>query len=250
MHMRSANLAWSAALTFTPRPVVDSSRRTNEQINARIRNRQCSGAQVRILRKRTSARYRKRRPATAMPGKWPSAVCTASRQAGAVELSHANKRKEGPVAARHRPKPTSNRNRRGDGPAFVMTDGVSRPGSVARTHARPVRRRRRLGCSRAPSIAVPTLVRASDQGFCKIAAIGAALRRSQRIAGNSPEIPTALTRPRTPTHGTPRRRPHPVDGESVIAIAAIAAKSPQPLPSIPPSHGYVSGASHGPSDGE
>ena len=173
-----------------------------------------------------------------------------SRQAGAVELSHANKRKEGPVAGSHRPKPTSNRNRRGDGPAFVMTDGVSRPGSVARTHARPVRRRRRLGCSRAPSIAVPTVVRASDQGFCEIAAIGAALRRSQRIAGNSPEIPTALTRPRTPTHGTPRRRPHPVDGESVIAIAAIAAKSPQPLPSIPPSHGYVSGASHEPSDGE
>jgi hypothetical protein len=82
-------------------------------------------------------------------------------------------------------------------------------------------------------------VRASDQGFCEIAAIGAALRRSQGIAGNSPEIPTALTRPRTSTHGTPRRRPHASDGKSVIAITAIAAKSPQAQPSIPPSHGYV-----------
>jgi hypothetical protein len=52
-------------------------------------------------------------------------------------------------------------------------------------------------------------------------------------------IPTALTRPRTSTHGTPRRRPHAVDATDVIAIAAIAAKSPQALPSIPPSHDYV-----------
>jgi hypothetical protein len=75
------------------------------------------------------------------------------------------------------------------------------------------------------------LARASDQGFCKIAAIGAALRRSQRISDNSSAI--------TSTHGTPRRRPHAIDAKSVIAIAAIAAKSPQALPSVSPSHGYV-----------
>src|SRR5262245_25271189 len=65
-----------------------------------------------------------------------------------------------------------------------------------------------------------------------------------------PMIPTALMRPRTPTHGTPRRRPYAIDGKSVIAIAAIAANSPQALTSIPPSHGYVSAASHESSDGE
>jgi hypothetical protein len=88
------------------------------------------------------------------------------------------------------------------------------------------------------------VVRASDQGFCEIAAIGAALRRSQRIADNSSEIATALTRPRIPTHGTPRRRPDAIDGKSVIAITAIAAKSPQAHPSIPPPHGYVRAAPH------
>jgi hypothetical protein len=36
---------------------------------------------------------------------------------------------------------------------------------------------------------------------------------------------------------------HAIDGKSMIAIAAIAAKSPQAQPSIPPSHGYVSAAS-------
>ena len=38
------------------------------------------------------------------------------------------------------------------------------------------------------------LARAPDQGFCEIAAIGAALRRSQRISDNSSAI--------TSTHGT------------------------------------------------
>jgi hypothetical protein len=41
------------------------------------------------------------------------------------------------------------------------------------------------------------LALAAREGFCEIAAIGAALRRSRRIADNSPAIPTALTRPRT-----------------------------------------------------
>ena len=138
------------------------------------------------------------------------------------------------------PEPTSKRNRRGDRPAFVTTRRNEQGlGAAPQTHARPVRRRRRLGYSCAASITrtVPMPARASDQGFCEIAANGAALRRSQRIAGNSPG--TALTRPRTSTwHAAPAASRD--DGKSVIAIAAIAAKSPQALQSIPPSHGYVS----------
>src|SRR5262245_15814029 len=81
------------------------------------------------------------------------------------------------------PEPTSKRNRRGDRPDFVTTDGVSRAWERAQTHAR----RSDVDVASDIHACAPsarrwqTLARAPDQGFCRIAVIGAALRRTRSI---------------------------------------------------------------------
>src|SRR5262245_64509215 len=78
------------------------------------------------------------------------------------------------------PEPTSKRNRRGDRPAFVKTRR-SEQGLGAAPRLTPARSDVDVDVTSHIHVlpqSPPMLARASDQGFCEIAAIGAELRRS------------------------------------------------------------------------